>query len=157
MQTWHSSIWSSSPFNLLLYNVNTALYHANVIRLGYVLARLMKSCTPNEELHTQWHKKVRWQSSVTTQKFSCARVLSFSRWRQFIGKWLQTYLLQQVGNKLSAGSLRMDEQDFVYFALERVEHVLALSESVIFIDERVQHTAFGGDILVRGWLPTSRL
>ena len=51
---------------------------------------------------------------------------------------------------MSAGSLRMDEQDFVYFALERVEHVLALSESVIFIDERVQHTAFGGEILVRG-------
>ena len=46
-------------------------------------------------------------------------------------------MLQEIMQKLNAGNLRADELDYMYFKLNRVEHILSLSVQVIDIDARV--------------------
>ena len=46
-------------------------------------------------------------------------------------------MLQEIMQKLNAGNLRADEIDYIYFKLDRVEHILSLSVQVTDIDARV--------------------
>jgi len=59
-----------------------------------------------------------------------------STWRQ-TGRGSVCSMFQEISRKLVTGNLRSDEMDYIYFTVDRVEHILALSVQVFSVESEL--------------------